>query len=112
MILVSVSLSLGASNSFRFFFVTGHAKNQYETCFWMLVKSGKTISETQEVLKVCCCCFPVTDTLVMECVYRYDYMGPLHSSPGFINSDYLPLFDHTICLFSSVPAGYTKATEK
>ncbi|CAN6807297.1 unnamed protein product [Brassica oleracea] len=28
-----------------------HAKNQYETCFWMLVKSGKTISETQEVLK-------------------------------------------------------------
>ncbi|WZZ49894.1 hypothetical protein YC2023_050001 [Brassica napus] len=29
-----------------------HANNQYETCFWMLVKSGKTISEAQEVLKV------------------------------------------------------------
>ncbi|CDY34497.1 BnaC04g13020D [Brassica napus] len=28
-----------------------HANNQYETCFWMLVKSGKTISEAQEVLK-------------------------------------------------------------
>ncbi|CAH8330933.1 unnamed protein product [Eruca vesicaria subsp. sativa] len=29
-----------------------HAKkNQYENCFWMLVKSGKTISETQEILK-------------------------------------------------------------
>ncbi|KAL0846878.1 hypothetical protein Bca101_020124 [Brassica carinata] len=36
-----------------------HAKTQYETCFWMLVKSGKTISETQEVLKVC----------------RYDYVS-------------------------------------
>ncbi|KAJ4891405.1 Thg1 C-terminal domain protein [Raphanus sativus] len=28
-----------------------HANNQYETCFWMLVKSGKTITETQELLK-------------------------------------------------------------
>ena len=46
-------LSTETSNKFRFF-VTGHANNQYETCFWMLVKSGKTISEAQEVLKVCC----------------------------------------------------------
>ncbi|XP_033147610.1 uncharacterized protein LOC103867714 [Brassica rapa] len=28
-----------------------HANNQYETCFWMLVKSGMTISEAQELLK-------------------------------------------------------------
>ncbi|CAA7058592.1 unnamed protein product [Microthlaspi erraticum] len=28
-----------------------HVNNLYDTCFWMLVKSGKTISETQEVLK-------------------------------------------------------------
>jgi tRNA(His) guanylyltransferase len=28
-----------------------HANNQYDTCFWMLVKSGKSVSETQEILK-------------------------------------------------------------
>nr|AAC69946.1 hypothetical protein [Arabidopsis thaliana] len=31
-----------------------HISNQYDTCLWMLVKSGKTLSETQEILKVCC----------------------------------------------------------
>jgi tRNA(His) guanylyltransferase len=29
-----------------------HANNQYDTCFWMLVKSGKSVSETQEILKM------------------------------------------------------------
>ncbi|KAG7568644.1 tRNAHis guanylyltransferase catalytic domain [Arabidopsis thaliana x Arabidopsis arenosa] len=28
-----------------------HISNQYDTCFWMLVKSGRTLSETQEILK-------------------------------------------------------------
>ncbi|EOA26904.1 hypothetical protein CARUB_v10022993mg [Capsella rubella] len=28
-----------------------HISNQYDTCFWMLVKSGKTLSETHEILK-------------------------------------------------------------
>ncbi|RWW20477.1 hypothetical protein GW17_00015416 [Ensete ventricosum] len=30
----------------------GHINNQYNTCFWMLVKSGKTQREAQELLKV------------------------------------------------------------
>ncbi|CAA7027316.1 unnamed protein product [Microthlaspi erraticum] len=29
-----------------------HVNNLYDTCFWLLVQSGKTISETQEFLKV------------------------------------------------------------
>lgn len=45
-------LSVTNPNNFRFL-VAGHINNQYDTCFWMLVKSGKTICETQEVLKVC-----------------------------------------------------------
>ena len=30
----------------------GHINNQYNTCFWMLVKSGKTTREAQSKLKV------------------------------------------------------------
>ena len=107
-------LFLGAYSSFCFFFVTGHAKNQYETCFWMLVKSGKTISETQEVLKVCCCCFSVTDINVLcrgMCLASWLY-GSTTFFAWFFISYYVPLFDHTICLFSLVTAGYTKAAEK
>jgi len=37
-----------------FVLIAGHISNQYDTCLWMLVKSGKTLSETQEILKVCC----------------------------------------------------------
>lgn len=44
--------------------VAGHIRNQYDTCFWMLVKSGMTLSETQEILKVCCLCFIVTSFAV------------------------------------------------
>lgn len=32
--------------------VAGHINNQYNTCFWMLVKSGKSKSEAQRTLKV------------------------------------------------------------
>ncbi|KMZ59775.1 putative tRNA(His) guanylyltransferase [Zostera marina] len=28
-----------------------HINNQYNTCFWMLVKTGKTVGEAQEILK-------------------------------------------------------------
>lgn len=31
---------------------SGHINNQYNTCFWMLVKSGKSKSEAQAYLKV------------------------------------------------------------
>jgi tRNA(His) guanylyltransferase len=34
-----------------FVLIAGHISNQYDTCLWMLVKSGKTLSETQEILK-------------------------------------------------------------
>lgn len=33
----------------------GHINNQYNTCFWMLVKSGKTKTQSQDYLKVICC---------------------------------------------------------
>uniref|UniRef100_A0A251TRF0 Putative tRNAHis guanylyltransferase Thg1, Thg1 C-terminal domain protein n=1 Tax=Helianthus annuus TaxID=4232 RepID=A0A251TRF0_HELAN len=29
----------------------GHSKNQYNTCFWMLVKSGKSETEAYNILK-------------------------------------------------------------
>ena len=32
--------------------LAGHINNQYNTCFWMLVKSGKSKSEAQNCLKV------------------------------------------------------------
>lgn len=32
--------------------IVGHINNQYNTCFWMLVKSGKSKSEAQDYLKV------------------------------------------------------------
>jgi hypothetical protein len=32
--------------------LSGHINNQYNTCFWMLVKSGKSEQETQLSLKV------------------------------------------------------------
>ncbi|KAJ0881750.1 putative tRNA(His) guanylyltransferase [Helianthus annuus] len=31
-----------------------HSKNQYNTCFWMLVKSGKSETEAYNILKVIC----------------------------------------------------------
>lgn len=31
---------------------SGHINNQYNTCFWMLVKSGKSNMEAQTILKV------------------------------------------------------------
>ena len=34
------------------FCLTGHINNQYNTCFWMLVKSGKTKTQSQDYLKV------------------------------------------------------------
>lgn len=34
------------------FGLAGHTNNQYSTCFWMLIKSGKTEREAEEFLKV------------------------------------------------------------
>lgn len=34
------------------FGLAGHMNNQYSTCFWMLIKSGKTEREAEEFLKV------------------------------------------------------------
>lgn len=35
------------------FFFLGHSENQYNTCLWMLIKSGKSEREAHEILKVC-----------------------------------------------------------
>jgi tRNA(His) guanylyltransferase len=47
-----------------------HANNQYDTCFWMLVKSGKSVSETQEILKVCYSCFSMAEINVFLSALR------------------------------------------
>lgn len=38
--------------SYMFSFLAGHTNNQYNTCLWKLVESGKTEKEAQEILKV------------------------------------------------------------
>ena len=42
----------GIQSIIHVFCFLGHINNQYNTCFWMLVKCGKTEEEAQEVLKV------------------------------------------------------------
>ncbi|CAN8247649.1 unnamed protein product [Cochlearia groenlandica] len=60
-----------------------HANNQYNTCFWTLVKSGMTISETQEILK---------DTQKQQ---KHEILY----QKGIIYTELLELFRQGSCLF-------------
>ena len=47
-----VGIIVGLNDSAFIFLNSGHINNQYNTCFWTLVKSGKSKSEAQKTLKV------------------------------------------------------------
>ena len=75
----------GIQSIIHVFCFLGHINNQYNTCFWMLVKCGKTEEEAQEVLKVLVL-FIYLFIYFYLCIYIYIYIS-IHKylySPIFI----------------------------
>ena len=59
-----------SSFGYNFFFLSaGHINNQYNTCFWELVKSGKSKREAQNFLKVLRYMHSVLDRILFLRIY-------------------------------------------